>query len=66
MRELDSLLGKYLDEHYADADAGEQEAFQQFLELPDPVIFSWLLGREQPPQGPMSDLVKKILANPQA
>lgn len=66
MRELDKLLNIYLDAHYEHADVLEQQAFRDFLDLSDPVIFSWLLGREPPPRGPMSELVKKILAQPQA
>jgi len=66
MRELDKLLAAYLEQRYVHADAIEQETFRQFLDLPDPVIFSWVLGREQPPRGPMRDLVKRILTTSQA
>jgi len=66
MRELDQLLEDYLRTRYAAATAAEQESFRQLLELADPVIYSWLLGREQPPRGPMRELVKHILDRPVA
>jgi antitoxin CptB len=61
MRELDFLLGRYLQEHYPRASPEEQAAFGKFLELPDPVILSWVTGREQPPQGYMGEIVAKLL-----
>ena len=64
MRELDFLLGRYLEEDYPRVSAQEQEAFKAFLELPDPTIFSWVTGREQPPQGLVSEIVGKLLQQP--
>ena len=64
MRELDFLLGRYLEEDYPGVSAQEQEAFKAFLELPDPTIFSWVTGREQPPKGLLSEIVGKLLQQP--
>jgi len=61
MRELDFLLGRYLEEDYPRVSAQEQEAFKAFLELPDPVIYSWVTGTEQPPQGLVSEIISKLL-----
>ncbi|OUD14278.1 succinate dehydrogenase assembly factor 2 [Thioflexithrix psekupsensis] len=49
MRELDLLLTRYLNEHYPEASAEEQLAFQELLELPDPELFSYVIGKETIP-----------------
>ena len=64
MRELDFLLGRYLEEDYPGVSAQEQEAFRAFLELPDPMIFSWITGRERPPEGLISEIVNRLLQQP--
>ena len=42
MRELDQLLGWYLDERYAAADDAGRCAFAELLEQPDPELWDWL------------------------
>lgn len=44
MRELDQLLGWYLDESYPRADADTRAAFASLLDQQDPEIWSWLNG----------------------
>jgi hypothetical protein len=46
MKELDLLLLRYLHGPWAQADAAERECFEQFLELPDPQIVSYLVAGE--------------------
>lgn len=48
MRELDVLLVRYLERHFASASSGERDAFRALLDLPDPELFGYLVGREQP------------------
>jgi antitoxin CptB len=45
MRELDVLLGRYLDERWPHAQSAERAAFERFLELPDPEIYDLCLRR---------------------
>lgn len=45
MRELDTLLMRFLDERYETAPAIEQDAFRRLLALPDPEILGLLTGR---------------------
>ena len=47
MKELDVVLTRYLEKHYASASEDEQEQFQRLLQMPDPDLYSLLLGREQ-------------------
>ncbi|MBU6470814.1 MAG: succinate dehydrogenase assembly factor 2 [Gammaproteobacteria bacterium] len=48
MKELDVLLERFLQEHFSHAPATEQQAFADLLCLPDPVLLSYIMGRELP------------------
>ena len=59
MRELDTLLTRYLDTRYADAAAPEKRAFAEILELSDPELVRYLLNGERAD----NPLVDKVLAD---
>lgn len=48
LKELDVLLERYLQEHFSTAPAAEQQAFAELLCLPDPLLLSYIMGRDQP------------------
>ena len=48
MKELDLLTLGYLERHYPTASAEEQQAFAALLELQDPLLMSYMVGREVP------------------
>lgn len=48
MRELDQLLGWYLDVRYERAGMEEKTAFADLLEQPDPELWHWLQGHGVP------------------
>ncbi|HSN17458.1 MAG TPA: succinate dehydrogenase assembly factor 2 [Gammaproteobacteria bacterium] len=48
MKELDLLLERYLDTRYPGADAAEQGAFRELLDMQDPELFAFVVGRERP------------------
>ncbi len=48
MKELDLLTLGYLERHYPDAPVAEQHAFAELLELQDPLLMSYMVGRETP------------------
>ena len=48
MKELDLLLERYLDTRYPGADAAEQSAFRELLDMQDLVLFAFVVGRERP------------------
>lgn len=60
MRELDELLTRYLEQVYPQASSAERSAFAQLLDLQDPDIFGYLVGRNNPPQGPLSDVITQL------
>jgi antitoxin CptB len=60
MRELDELLLRYLEEDYPSASADDRAAFARILELQDPEIFGYLLGRDAPAEAPLRHVVARI------
>lgn len=60
MRELDVLLTRYLDERYASAPEAEQEAFRALLNRQDPELHGFIVGRIEPPPGPVSVVVAAL------
>jgi len=60
MKELDLLLTRYIDEQYGAAAAAEQAAFQRLLELQDPTIYDYVLGRDAPADPALRSLLERI------
>jgi len=60
MRELDQLLGWYLDTRYAESDAATKEAFSTLLDQQDPELWDWLMGRTPCEFAPWRRIVDEI------
>ena len=60
MRELDVLLTRYLERTYPDTSPGERAVFGQLLELPDPELFGYLVGRTVPGEAIQREIVARI------
>ena len=60
MKELDELLESYMIKRYDRAPEAEQRTFAQLLELQDPQLFAYLLGRETPTDEAVVDVIGKI------
>ena len=60
MLELDVILGNFFEGHFAALSAQEQQWFVDLLEHPDPQLYTWLLGHEQPCTATDRAIVKKI------
>ena len=63
MRELDALLTGFVDRCAADFTDAEMAAFEGVLELPDPVLHSYLLGRSAPTDAATAELIGRIRAS---
>ena len=48
MKELDLLTLGYLEQYYPEASAEDQQAFIALLDLQDPQLMGYMLGREAP------------------
>ena len=62
MKELDLVLQGWLECRYPRASDQERVLFAQFLELPDPEIAAYLLGRSAPQDPAMAALVEQLAA----
>ena len=62
MRELDQLLGWYLDTRYAAADTEQKAAFVSLLEAQDPDLWTWLGGRNRPDNPAWCSIIDEIRA----
>lgn len=59
-RELDALLGGWLDEHGASMDAVQAAAFDALLDQQDPELWDWLRGHAEPPRDDWRAIVTDI------
>lgn len=60
MKELEAILIRYLEQHYTQASAMEQQAFVRLLELADIELYAYLVGQQSPAAEEILALVKKI------
>jgi antitoxin CptB len=64
MKELDVLLARYLEHDYEAATSAEREAFGRLLDLQDPEVFGYLLGRERAGDEALRRVVARIRHDP--
>jgi antitoxin CptB len=62
MRELDQLLGWYLDARLAKADDAAKAAFSTLLDQQDPELWNWLSGRSVPENPAWRSIIDEIRA----
>lgn len=60
MRELDQLLGWYLDVRYEKVDDATKGAFSTLLEEQDPQLWNWLSGQVVPTQADWRCIIDEI------
>ena len=60
MLELDLLLKAFLDTAYQDLDDAQRTCFDNMLDYPDAVLLEWLMGRIQPTDKDVAQLIEHI------
>jgi antitoxin CptB len=50
MRELDMVFDRFLAQDYAGLDDDSKARFLELLEVTDPELYDWVLGRVSPPE----------------
>ncbi len=60
MRELDQLLGWYLETRYEKVDDDAKAAFSTLLDQQDPELWNWLSGRDVPPEAGWRNIIEEI------
>lgn len=59
-RELDALLGGWLDEHGTSMDEAQFAAFDALLDQQDPDLWDWVTGHAEPPRDDWRAIVADI------
>ena len=59
---MDLILGRYLDDGYEQLDAPGRDAFNRLLDIPDQVVYAWILGHEETEDTALRALVDDIRA----
>lgn len=62
MRELDLLLLGFLDKAYDRLTARERSVFERLLGHSDAELAAWLMGRAEPTERDLADVIEKIRA----
>lgn len=60
MKELDLLLLRFLEQEYPAAAPADRAAFIRILELQDPELFGYLVGRESPSDAGLRHVLARI------
>ena len=66
MRELDELLGGFLEGPYDGVPEIEKAAFRALLELPDPELIGYLLGDQMHSDPQLANVIETIRSRPKA
>ncbi|MGH8124986.1 MAG: succinate dehydrogenase assembly factor 2 [Rhodanobacteraceae bacterium] len=59
-RELDALLGGWLERHAADMDEAQFRTFDALLDQQDPELWDWLMGHAEAPRAEWRGIVAEI------
>ena len=62
MKELDILLLGYLERYYDNASLKNKRVFADLLELQDPQLYAYLIGRETPKDPTVAHVIYQIRA----
>ena len=63
MRELDAVLAAFVDAEGDRLPDAEIARFEAILELPDPTLYAYLLGRSAPEDAATAALIERIRAS---
>jgi len=60
--ELDIVLGRFIETHYAQLDADGRQTFEALLDMPDNPLWDMIAGRLEATPGEQQTLLEKIRA----
>jgi len=62
MKELDLLIGGFADQHLSALSPDQLDRFEALLDVPEPLMYSWLMGHARPPAELDHDVMKLLLS----
>ncbi|MEE4638836.1 MAG: succinate dehydrogenase assembly factor 2 [Wenzhouxiangella sp.] len=60
MRELDTLLTRWLEQRWPSAGQQRRDAFERLLQSEDDQLWDWLLGRSRPDSIDLAEIVDDV------
>jgi antitoxin CptB len=60
MLELDLLLESFLETQYPLLDKEQKHQFREMLEIPDPELYAFLMGKKKTKDGLLDDIIKQV------
>ena len=60
-KELDLLIGSFARQHLPDMTAEQLDRYETLLEVPEPLLYAWMLGQEAPADDQRNDVVELLL-----
>lgn len=61
LKELDVIIGPFVEEHYQGLDAASRARFARLMECEDMDLFNWFLRQSQPADPELEQMVEYIL-----
>ena len=61
-KEMDLLMGSFADAHLSGFGSEQLDRYEALLDVPEPVVYDWILGRSQPPADYDHDVMQLLLA----
>ena len=61
-KEMDLLIGSFADAHLSAFDRSQLDRYEALLDVPEPVVYDWILGRSRPPAEFDHDVTQLLLA----
>ena len=61
-KEMDLLMGSFADAHLPAFDRDQLDHYEALLDVPEPVVYDWILGRSAPPVEHDNDVTRLLLA----
>ncbi len=65
-RELDLYMEAFAAEHLERMDDRQLDEFEAILDVPDQIVYDWVLGRAEPPAEQRSGTLDQLLSFPYA
>lgn len=62
-REMDFILGSFADQNINNMSVEELKYFDDLLQINDPILYNWYLGKEGIPANMMNPVLEKYLAH---
>ena len=55
-------MGSFADAHLSAFDVAQLDRYEALLDVPEPVVYDWILGRSDPPADHDHDVTRLLLA----